>query len=198
MGVESRSGNRGIEQEAQTDSPADVQTAIEDGAAHETEKDGGLSEDDIFDVLRNRRRRMVISYLLEDGDASVTELAEHVATKEYDVGVDDITSQQYKRVYTALYQCHLQKLEDFDIIHFENDREVVTLDDVPSQLTAYLQRGGSDFAHLELTVVVIVAPLVVVGVLGLGPLGGISVVWWAVLTVLALVGLASLELYSAE
>jgi len=88
------------------------------------------SLDVAFDVLRNRRRRLVLRYLrAESGQATLSGIAEHVAALENDIDVRQLNSQQRKRVYISLYQSHLPKLDDVGAIQFDQDRGSVSLDE---------------------------------------------------------------------
>ncbi|SNR55159.1 DUF7344 domain-containing protein [Halorubrum vacuolatum] len=96
--------------------------------------------DDLFDVLRNSRRRRVLRYLFtkDDRTATVGELSEQVASIEQDVEVTLITSKQRKRVYIGLYQTHLPKLADLGLIEYNRGRGVVTLLSQADQVEPYL------------------------------------------------------------
>jgi len=84
-----------------------------------------LTRDDIFHVLQCRRRRLVLKFLQEyDGDGSVPmrDIAEHVAAVEHDTTVDGLASRQRQRVYIALYQDHLPKMDTAGIIDYDQSR----------------------------------------------------------------------------
>lgn len=84
----------------------------------------GLSQ--VFDVLRNRRRRDVLRYLVEtDEQATISELAETIAARECDKPVAQITSQERKRVYIGLYQGHLPKMDDYGAIKYNQQRGTI-------------------------------------------------------------------------
>lgn len=78
------------------------------------------SRDDLFSLLRNERRREVIRTLQEaDGPLDLRDLSEHIAAIENDCNVAAVTYKQRKRVQTALYQMHLPKLDERDIIEYD-------------------------------------------------------------------------------
>jgi hypothetical protein len=160
---------------------------------------GGLSDSEVFDVLRNSRRRAALSYLLEGRrEASIRELTEHVASEEYGVAAGEVSADQYKRVYTALCQCHLPRLDEFGVVAFDEKTKTVSLRET-AQVERYLQpKDHRTAVRTELTAAVAVASLVTLGVSGVGPLGGVSVLSWTVLTVLALFGVAALQLHMAD
>lgn len=114
---------------------------------------GGLSKSEIFDLLRNQRRRLVLRYIeRHDGDvpAEIGEIATQVAAWENDVAVDAVTSAQRKRVYTTLQQSHLPKLDEAGIVEFDAARGTVRGTDVADDLTIYLEVvPGHEFAWHE-------------------------------------------------
>lgn len=121
-----------------TDSESVENETDQSGTAESSEvKD--LSLDLIFEVLKNRRRRDVIRYLKEQNErTSLSDLAEHVAALENDTTTQALTSSQRKRVYVGLYQCHLPKMDDMDIVDFNQDRGYVELGANVDQLDPYL------------------------------------------------------------
>lgn len=157
-----------------------------------------LSQGEIYDVLRNSRRRAALSYLLEHGRASVREVTTHVAADEYDVPPEAVAPDQRKRVYTALSQCHLTRLDEFGVVEYDDDEMVVELADVPAQVASYLRDGTTTtFDRIELVVAWVVAPLAILGVVGVGPFGQVPLLAWALLTVAGLAVVASRQLYES-
>lgn len=105
---------------------------------------GSLEIDAIFEMLKNRRRRQVLQYLLAHGDrATVSELAEYVAAIENDKPETLLSSQERKRVYIGLYQCHLPRMSDSDVIAFDRPRGTVELQPETRALTPYLSEGAA-------------------------------------------------------
>ncbi|MEY7849686.1 ArsR family transcriptional regulator [Natrarchaeobius sp. A-rgal3] len=101
--------------------------------------DEGLSKDIIFELLKNRRRREVLAYLLEaEETVTLGELAEQIAAWENDTDVNALSSDQRKRVYVALYQTHLPKMDDAGIVEYDQDRGLITLADNADLLMMYL------------------------------------------------------------
>jgi DNA-binding transcriptional ArsR family regulator len=88
------------------------------------------SKDDLFQILSNSRRRYIIYYLSQEGDAlSLKDLATKIAAVESDVPEAEITSDERQRVYISLYQTHLPKLEEADIVTYDEDERTVALTD---------------------------------------------------------------------
>jgi hypothetical protein len=101
-----------------------------------------LSLDTIFEILKNQRRRYVLQYLREaDGTVQLNELADQVAAWENDKPVDLVSSNERKRVYVGLYQCHLTKMDDSGVIDFDQYRGNVEVRPEIQQLYEYLDFG---------------------------------------------------------
>ncbi|ADJ13729.1 DUF7344 domain-containing protein [Halalkalicoccus jeotgali] len=104
-----------------------------------------LSKDDTFHILQNERRRRVLQYLSDtEGTVDMRDIAEQVAAWEHDTTVQQLTSNQRQRVYIALYQSHLPKLADFDLITYNRSRGVVERTPLANQVTHYLQETDED------------------------------------------------------
>mgnify|MGYP000099501693 CR=1 FL=1 len=155
-----------------------------------------LTTTDVFDVLKNDRRRAVIRYLHEHGgSAELSDLAEHVAARENDTSVRRLTSQERKRVRIALYQCHLPRMDALGVVDFDNDRGTVALRDAASQVQVYLDldpetdRKAAGAERTAFLIAVGIAAVVTAGTLGLGALSAVPPAGWTMVSVLALVGI---------
>lgn len=103
------------------------------------ESDVSLSQDEVFGILSNARRRYVLYYLQTAGEpVKLGVLADELAAWENDTTVDEITKTQRKRVQVSLYQTHIQKLLDAGLIEYDPDTRVVSLDRGTNHLTGYL------------------------------------------------------------
>lgn len=99
-----------------------------------------LSKDEIFHVLRNRRRRYALHYLKRHPEtAEIGELADHVTAWENGKSVEAITSQERKRVYNSLQQTHLPELSDTGLVEYEAARGRVELTDRAGRLDVYME-----------------------------------------------------------
>lgn len=104
-----------------------------------------LSLDIIFEILRNRRRQLVLEFLREeDGTVTIGELAEHIAAIENDTTVRQLNAQQRKRVYIGLYQCHLPKMDDVDVIDFNQSRGRISPGEHIEPLYEYLDVANGE------------------------------------------------------
>lgn len=96
-----------------------------------------LALDDALSCLSNERRRHTIELLYDrGGPLSLSEVAEHVAARQYDVERHAVTSKQRKCVYTGLYQAHMKKLTRIDAARFDERAKTIE----PADNTAVLAR----------------------------------------------------------
>lgn len=98
-----------------------------------------LSKSQVFDAAKNLRRRYALYHLKrEGGSVELGELAEQVAAWENDTTVEQITAEQRKSVYSALYQTHLPRLEEAGVLTYDRQSNVVSFTDSASNLNLYL------------------------------------------------------------
>ncbi len=82
----------------------------------------GPSQDQVFDLLQNVRRRYALHYLRRvNHTVNLSDLTDHVASWEYDTTPAKLAREQRKRVYISLYQTHLPALADAGIIEYDRD-----------------------------------------------------------------------------
>ncbi|WP_208023513.1 DUF7344 domain-containing protein [Halorussus pelagicus] len=99
----------------------------------------GLSQDEVFEVLKSPRRRYALYYLRrEGGETELSDLTEQVAAWENETTPAALSTEQRKRVYISLYQTHLPKLDEANIVEYDRDEGVVRLGDRASDLDIYL------------------------------------------------------------
>jgi len=84
---------------------------------------------DIFELLANDRRQLVLEELAatEQTPVSTSTLAERVACAEYGCPREELQADQRKRVYIALKQSHLKKLNDdtLKVVSYRHDKNLV-------------------------------------------------------------------------
>jgi len=170
---------------------------IDDRSPADDDSSKELSKDQMFDILRNSRRRTVLSCLRTRGrELSVREISTCVAAEEYGVPATELSPEQYKRVYTGLYQCHLERMAELGVIDFDKDENIVRLNGVGSQFDPYLDSEQRLYAvGVELGIAVAAASVVTLGATGIGPIGTVSPVLLALVTIVALLGLALAQLF---
>lgn len=182
-------GDPAIENETEpsTDNDDLIETDVDDLIDNSREENEELDIGKIFEILKNQRRRRVIEFLDEQEDKTTTlsAVAEHIAAEENDTDVSQITSSQRKRVYIGLYQCHLPKMDQYGIIDYQQSRGTIELQDV-SQIDRYLAEPERSNSQLRLLTAVAVSAIVLVGVVGVGPLSLVPTIGWTVLSIVAL------------
>lgn len=175
-------------------------------ARHAPEADGprpleSLSKSEIFDLLRNKRRRFVLHYMKRHHDEPVElgDLATVVAAWENDVPTRAVTSEQRKRVYTTLQQSHLPKMDDAGIVSYESDRGVIRARDVVDELTIYLEIvPGREFAWHEyyLGLGAVCSALMVAVWAGVYPIAFAPPIIWGTVISVAIVLSAAVHVYT--
>ena len=96
-----------------------------------------LEEGEIYDVLRNDRRRLALHCLRgSEGSLSVGELSEQVAGHE--TGERPPPRQKRQSAYVSLHQTHLPKLDELGIVSYDGENKVVHLEDRIRDIEAYM------------------------------------------------------------
>ena len=193
--------------ESAADETESETTGEQEESVEQTSEPEPLSKDVLFELLKNQRRRDAIRYLKEhDGEATLSDMAEHIAAKENDITVEALSSSQRKRVYIGLYQCHLPKMADTGVIDFEKNRGDIELQPPAQQLDAYLDSDEEEedvsAADPEapvpyLAVAGAVAVSVAAGLLGVPFFAQIPAAGWAILSTGALMAITAVESYRA-
>ncbi|MFP8955689.1 hypothetical protein ACLI4Y_03100 [Natrialbaceae archaeon A-CW3] len=158
-----------------------------------------LSKGEVFEVLRNQRRRYVLQYLKQDSrPVELGDLAQQVAAWEYETVPEKVTPEQRKRVYTTLQQTHLPKMDAAGILQFDSDAGVIESTDRTSDLNIYLEIvPGSEFAwrELYLSLGAIGCALVAALWLGIYPFTLLPELTWAGLISVTITGTAIAHIY---
>ncbi|VTT88118.1 hypothetical protein DM2_1452 [Halorubrum sp. DM2] len=167
-------------------------------------RENGLSQDALFSLLSNPRRRFILRYLNRtDESIQLQDLAAEVAAWENETDREALTSKQRKRLYVSLYQTHIPKLEEAGIVEYDGDTGQIRLTDRGGDLNRYLdvdapdadgtRRWGRYYLLLALVVALAYGALAVGG----GPLDRTGVVVIGVGWVL-LAGLAAVHYLKTE
>ncbi|MDS0280015.1 hypothetical protein NDI85_19710 [Halomicroarcula sp. S1AR25-4] len=83
------------------------------------------SADDLATAVANQRRRIVLRTLADEGAADADTLATTIAGVENGKPPELVTSTERNRVYIALTQGHLEKLDDCGLIHYDDRAKTV-------------------------------------------------------------------------
>lgn len=101
-----------------------------------------------YDVVSSKRRRILIRTINEEGRAKIGELAEQVAAEENDKKVEQVSSDERKRVYISIYQIHTEPLEEVcDVVDerarvFEATEETEKVVSAMEDFEAYFEDEG--------------------------------------------------------
>lgn len=142
-------------------------------------REESLSRSEIFEILSNDRRQYVIKFLLEQPEeysAPLGEVVDYVAERENGVSNAELDTAQRKRVYTALRQCHLPKLDDYGVVTYDNLRSEVQIGSDIDDIQQYLDydpgsAGPWSNCYLGLSVITVVAALL--SLVGAFPFGSV-------------------------
>lgn len=105
----------------------------------EEEERREFSEDEIFYILSNQRRRYVLYYLKQhDGPVELMEVVRQLAAWEEGISVDEVSEQAHKRAYVALYQTHIPRLEEAGLVEYDPDSGLLTLSADSAELDPYI------------------------------------------------------------
>ncbi|MFB6151455.1 MAG: hypothetical protein ABEJ40_06585 [Haloarculaceae archaeon] len=151
-----------------------------------------LPLDQVFEILKNERRRTVLHYLDDnEGPVALGDLAEHVAAVENDKTVPEVTSNERKCVYVGLYQCHLPKMDSMDVVNFNQNRGRIELGPTAEQLETYIDMDEASSRRWPLYY----ASLSVCGLvpLGLALAGGLGTVLSTAALAVVAIGTATLS-----
>ncbi|WP_415379398.1 hypothetical protein [Halosimplex sp. TS25] len=99
-----------------------------------------LGKNELFHLLQNERRRAVIRYLEgTDQTVKMRDVAEQVAAWEHDTTVRALTSDERQRVYIALYQSHLDTLDEAGVIDYNKSRGLVDPQPALDEVASYIE-----------------------------------------------------------
>jgi len=158
------------------------------------EGEAGLARTDIYDVLSNERRTMVLELLAAGDPQDLGDLAEEIAARE--TGERPPPRNKRTSVYVTLHQTHLPKLANLSIVEYDDREKVVSLGSRASTVLAQQEGGSTESAApgarwSELSLAVAASGLGLAGgsAIGLPGLASLSAGAYAVATLAVLVAL---------
>lgn len=163
--------------------------------------DDAVSREEVFDLLSNRRRRHTLHYLRqqkEERPVDLRELSTQLSAWETGTPPEAITHKQRKRVYTALRQTHLPKMDRTGVVDYDAARGVVEptaeLEDVEIYLDVV---PGNEIPRSEyyLGLAAVCAGLLAAVGIGAFPFDQLPVFGWAVLIVAAFTVSAAVDVH---
>lgn len=110
--------------------------------------DGGREPiDRVLLALSEPRRRYLLYYLDQQGDAHIDEAALFIAACERDCDPSDVSEDRSEKVRRELYHVHLPKLSEENIIDYDRRSGAMCYQDPPLELPEFLDLASS----MELT-----------------------------------------------
>lgn len=108
----------------------------DDATAHGEE----LSEDEIFDILSNRRRRFVVHALVRaDEPMDICELSIFVTAWHLGIDPDDVEYEDRRNVYSTLRRTHLPKMEAKGLVTVDEENSTVEPTPTLQDLDVYVE-----------------------------------------------------------
>lgn len=126
---------------------AQVQSPSKGSLPGDTDDVGGIDRGEIFEMLSNTRRRYVLHYLKQREHGTrvpLREIVDQVAAWEQGTEISQLDSVDRKRVYTALKQTHLRRLDEVGIVEYDQLRGEVELTDTAEEVQFYLEYVPAD------------------------------------------------------
>lgn len=100
-----------------------------------------LSQSAVFMLLSHTFRRSVVDCLCEYGEAlTLADLADEVACRCRDEAIEAIDATEVKRIYMALYHTHLPKLVEYDVVEYDQERDLVAPTERAEDIVEYLDQ----------------------------------------------------------
>jgi hypothetical protein len=127
-----------------------------------------ISMSEMFDILKNKRRRRVVNYLQKNDDVAVlNDLAERIAADENNIPINQLSSDQRKRVYIGLYQCHLPKMDAVGIVDYNKSRGLIKTSDNFDKIVSVIEQTNAGLDDEDEASFGKLKPAMVVGFAGL-------------------------------
>lgn len=99
-----------------------------------------LSEEVIFDMLQNSRRRYSIDYLKqENSPVELRTLVDQIAAWETDKEPWEVSSNERQRVHVSLLQSHIPALSEAGLVQYDREAKTLKLTEQAESLDMYLE-----------------------------------------------------------
>jgi len=126
--------------------------------------DAELTQNRVFELLSNARRRFIIHYLdSQNGPVELNHLVQEVAAWENDKPKSELTQKERKRMYVSLYQMHIPKLDEAGLVNYDDEAQTVELSQRATQLQPFFGADTSGPRWQRYYILVAVFDAVLVG-----------------------------------
>jgi DNA-binding transcriptional ArsR family regulator len=100
---------------------------------------------DVFRALADSKRRILLSAVQEHRSVTLPDLAELVAERERGTNVTEISDEEIRDVYMALYHTHIPPLREANLVQYDQDDDLVLTTD---QTRSSLIRARNEVASI--------------------------------------------------
>jgi hypothetical protein len=105
-------------------------------AANEQQSTERLSENRLYRVLRNIRRRYILYYLQQVRDpARIDDIVERIV--DWENNGETVPTKRHKSVYNAVHQTHLPKLREVDLVEFAREGDSISQTEKARRIDLY-------------------------------------------------------------
>jgi hypothetical protein len=109
-----------------------------------------VKEQELFSLMSNRRRRLVLDYLTDERQATLTEVTDYLAGLENGTPISQVDNDKRKSIYNSLKQTHLPKLDKQGLIEYDDSQGSIELLDQGERVAAnFLQSDSNDHSFWE-------------------------------------------------
>lgn len=158
-----------------------------------------IPEEQIYELLANRRRRETVQYLTASSSTCVTirELSEVIATRE--TGTVPPPQEVRESVYNSLHQTHLPKLDELGVVTYDRAEREIRLHGHARNVDQYMgvrTRYGVTWTEIYRTLGVVSLTVVVTALAEVPLVGSIDPLLWSIGFLLVFIFVISCQLWS--
>lgn len=105
-----------------------------------TVSDGGVTPlDRVLEGLADPRRRYLLYYLNERESCGIDEAAQYVAACERECDLEEVPAKATERVKINLFHAHLPKLDEYNLVEYDQRSKEMRYRDPPDSLSEFLK-----------------------------------------------------------
>lgn len=91
---------------------------------------------ELFALFAHHRRRYALRELRQHTNPmTLADLADEIAIRENETPLAEVPAEEVKRIYMSLYHTHIPKLEEADLVHYDQEQDTLTLTDRAERIT---------------------------------------------------------------
>ena len=155
---------------------------------------------EIHEVLSNERRQLILEFLRDGGGIlTARELSERIA--EVETGESPPPRNIRQSAYVSLHQTHLPKLDELDIVEYDQSAKTVELNERAEQVSVYMEtvpKYGLAWSEYYLAVSTLGLLFIIAGEVGVPVLASIGSLALASATFVLIIGSAVYQTYAQQ